>query len=167
MMQMSSKKRKSKETYKIHRGVGGVNKAKAKIYLETVEDSTHVYQNFRIVTTAQKFLQYFTSNKFLGYDILSEEMEKHYAGDGENIFFRDKKYHNNLITVVYEKVNPESTFDKSLENVQFDVEAPIPATLGCHDCIHFRAKNRKCMYYQIIGIDIRTNCKDFRQKKKE
>lgn len=166
-MQKSSRKKKSEETYKIQRGAGGVNKAKAKIYLETVENDTHVFQNFRIVTSAHKFLQYFTDEKFLGFYILSDEMDKYYAGDGEKIFFRDKKYHNNLITVVYEKVSVNARFDPALENVQFDVEAPIPATLGCYDCIHFRKKNKKCMYYQIVGIDIRTNCKDFRQKNKE
>lgn len=151
------------ETYKIRQEAGGVGRAKIKVYFETYADGDKVYQNFRLVGTSDKFIKYFTDDKFRGYNVLSDKMEDYFVGDGENIFFLEKMYHGNLISVIYEKAT-DVEIPEEYRNGQFEVSTKIPATLGCYDCTHFRKKNKKCMYYSIIGIDIRTNCKDFRQK---
>jgi hypothetical protein len=157
-------KKKSDKPYSMHHAAGGLNKAQIQVYLETQEDEKSVYQNFRLVTSEFRLLTYFTNEAFLGYHILDQEMAKYYAGDGEKIIFRMKMYFNNLITVVFDKLEKDAKVRKEIVNAQFRVEAPIPATQGCLDCEHFRKNNRVCQYYQIIGIKIRMNCPDFRQK---
>lgn len=144
--------------------MGGVDKAKIKVYFETYEDKNKVYQNFRLVASNQKILRYFVEDKFLGYNTLNDKMYNYYAGDGENIVFREKKYFKNLITVIYEKLVPDANFDPSLASGQFNVTTNIPVIEGCTSCSHFRKKNKKCMYYQQVGIELKRNCKDFRQK---
>jgi hypothetical protein len=127
-----------------------------------MQDKNFVYQNFRLVTLNARNLRFFTNTKFLAHDILESEMEKYYVGDGENVFFRDKKYFKNLITVIYEKVNDASIKE---ESHQFEVIAPLPKTEGCFDCEYYRKKQKKCLYRRKIGIDIVENCSDFRQKR--
>jgi hypothetical protein len=148
----------------MRRAAGGLNKAQIQVYLETQEDEKSVYQNFRLVTSEFRLLTYFTDEAFLGYHVLDEEMSKYYAGDGEKILFRMKMYFNNLVTVVFDKLEKDAKVREEIVNAQFKVEAPIPATTGCLDCEHFRKSNRVCQYYQIIGIKIRMTCPDFRQK---
>ena len=146
-------------------GPGGLRTAQIKVYLETQTDSSNnIYQNFRLVTSDFRLLQYFTDDKFLGYHILEQEMSKYFIGDGETIVYRKTVYYNNLITVFFEKLNPNANVSNEFLNVQFTVEAPIPATLGCKDCTFFRKKNRTCLYYQQMGMEIRKNCADFKQK---
>lgn len=142
---------------------GAVNIAQVKVYLETQEDSTHIYQNFRIVAPEVHLLRYFTDEMYLGYHALEKAMSKYYVGDGENIIFKKKFKFNNLTTLTFDKVNI-TEIRPELISAQFMVEAPIPATHGCLDCEHFRESNRMCLYYQILGIKIRKNCPDFRQK---
>lgn len=158
------RKKKSNVTYKIQRGPGGLDVAKVKVYLETREDDSHVYQNFRLVTSDPSLLKYFVEPKFNGYHELSNEMEKYYAGNGETIFFNRKIVLNNLVTIVFDKTVREVSFDSSITNLQFDVTTKLPNMLGCSDCAYYRKKNKKCLYYQQIGIMIKTNCQDFKQK---
>lgn len=132
--------------------------------METQEADLNVFQNFRLVTSDVRLLQYFTDDKFLGYHILEQEMSKYYAGDGESIIYRKKIYYNNLITVVFEKLDKEATCQEQYQEAQFIVEAPVPASLGCKDCTHFRKKYRQCTYYQQMGITLKKNCVDFKQK---
>jgi len=145
-------------------GPGGLSSAQIKVYLETQTSDLNVIQNFRLVTSDIRLLQYFTDDKFLGYHILEKEMSKYYAGDGENIVYRKKIYYNNLITVVFEKLNKNFNCSDEYLNTQFIVEAPVPATLGCKNCTYFRKKHRQCLYHQQIGIKLRKNCADFNQK---
>lgn len=165
-MPMSSKKKKSKETSRTTATSGhrGVQVAQAKIYGEIQETDSEVFQNFRILVSEPRLLKYFVDTKFTGYDRLSDEMEKYYAGNGEDIFFRDKSEFRNLIMVRFEKTNPSAQVDSSLQNIQFTVDAPIPSNEGCVNCIFWRKKNRKCLFYQKIGMDIKTQCPDFKQK---
>lgn len=142
----------------------GVNIAQIKVYLETQEDSAHVYQNFRIVAPEIHLLRYFTDEMYLGYHALERAMSKYYVGDGETIIFRKKFRFNNLTTLTFDKTNPVVEIRPELISAQFMVETTIPATHGCLDCEHFRPSNRMCMYYQTLGIKIRKNCPDFRQK---
>lgn len=158
------KMKKWLENFKMGEAVASVDKAKIKVYFETYEDDNKVYQNFRLVASNEKMLRYFTDDKFLGYNVLSDEIYKYYAGDGENIIFEDKRYFKNLITVRYKKLDPNATFDAKLKSGQFNVYTKIPLLEGCICCEYFRKKNKKCMYYQQVGIDIKKNCKDFRQK---
>lgn len=164
MQRISLKKKKLDRHYSMHRGIGGLNKAQIKVYLETQEDSKHVYQNFRLVTSEARLFQYFTDEAFLGYHLLEEKMSQYYAGDGEHIVFRNKSYYNNLIVVTFDKIDDKALVRKNVDNVQFQVSAPIPATQGCLSCIHFRKSNRLCTYYETIGIVVKENCVDFRQK---
>jgi len=144
--------------------MGGVDKAKIKVYFETYEDNSKVYQNFRLVASNQKVLKYFTENKYIGYNILDDKIYSYYAGDGNEIVFSEKKYFKNLITVIYDKLKPNAKFNKDLKNGQFNVTTKIPILEGCACCTHFRKKNKKCMYYQQVGIIPKRYCKDFRQK---
>lgn len=132
--------------------------------METQESDLNVFQNFRLVTSDIRLLQYFTDDKFLGYHILEREMSNYFIGDGETIVYRKTIHYNNLITVVFEKFDPNAKISNEYLNVQFTVEAPIPATLGCKDCTYFRKKYRQCLYYQEMGMTIRKNCADFKQK---
>lgn len=157
-------KTKQLENHSSHNGPGGLNSAQIKVYLETQENGENIFQNFRLVTSDFRLLQYFTDDKFLGYYMLEKEMSKYYIGDAEKIVYRKKIYYHNLITVIFEKLDKTVKTPKELENVQFIVEAPIPATLGCFSCVYFRKKNRRCLYYQIVGMKIRRNCADFKQK---
>jgi hypothetical protein len=155
---------KKKKSENISYGPGGLNSAQIKVYLETQENDNYIFQNFRLVTSEFRLLQYFTEEKFIGYYILEREISKYYAGDGERIVYRKKTYFHNLITVTFEKIDKTVKAPTELENIQFVVEAPIPATTGCLDCIYFRKKNRRCLYYQVLGMKIRKNCVDFKQK---
>lgn len=146
-----------------HRGLGGVNKARLKVYLETQETEISVFQNFRLVASEFRFLRYFTDEMFLGYHILSSEMEKYYAGDGERIVFRSKITYNNLISVIFDKLE-KVKINNNLTAAQFEVEAPIPKSVGCLDCENFRKSNRVCSFYQTILLKLKTSCPDFRQK---
>jgi len=157
-------KKKSENNYSIRRAAGGLSRAKILVYLETQDDSKNIYQNFRLVTSDIRLLTYFVDEKFIGYYILDKEMSKYYAGDGEKIIFRNKKYFNNLITVTFDKLDKSVKARPEIENVQFEVEAPVPATMGCINCEYFRKSNRMCSYYQEMGIKIKKNCDDFRQK---
>ena len=163
-MPKSYLKTKSSENKPLANGPGGLKSAQIKVYLETQSSDLNIFQNFRLVTSDIRLLQYFTDDKFTGYHILEREMSKFYIGDGENIVYRKKIYYNNLITVVFEKINKNSNISSEYLNVQFTIEAPIPATLGCKDCTHFKKKHRQCLYYQQIGIKLRKNCADFKQK---
>jgi hypothetical protein len=104
---------------------------------------------------------------YLGYHTLEKAMSKYYVGDGENIIFKKKFKFNNLTTLTFDKANTSVEIRPELISAQFMVEAPIPSTHGCLDCEHFRESNRMCMYYQILGIKIRKNCPDFRQKEEK
>lgn len=165
-MQMSSKQKSSKEKPKTRdlSGHRGVLATQAKIYGEIQETDKEVFQNFRVVVSEPKLLKYFVDTKFIGYENLSAEMEKYYAGNGEDILFREKTEFRNLIMVKFEKMHPDAQVEESLREIQFTVEAPIPSNEGCVNCIFWRKKNRKCLFYQKIGIEIRTQCPDFKQK---
>jgi hypothetical protein len=157
-------KTKSSENKSYANGPGGLKSAQIKVYLETQTSNKNIFQNFRLVTSDVRLLQYFTDDKFLGYHILEKEISKFYVGDGEKIVYRKKIYYNNLITVVFEKLEKNVTVSSEYWDAQFIVEAPVPATLGCKDCTHFRKKYRQCLYYQQMGIKLRKNCADFKQK---
>lgn len=164
-MQTSSKKKKSKETSKTaYNGHRGVQVAQAKVYAEIQETDTEVFQYFRIVVSESRLLKYFTDTKFIGYENLCTEMEKYYAGNGEDILFRDKSEFRNMTMVRFEKMTPTAKVNSELDGIQFTVEAPIPSNEGCFNCLYFRKKNRVCHFYQIVGIDIRTQCPEFKQK---
>jgi hypothetical protein len=145
--------------------MAGVDKVNIKVYFETYDDKNKVYQNFRLVASNPAILKYFTNDKYLGYDVLSNEMSKYYAGDGVNIVYEEKKYFKNLITVKYDKLK-NVDFDENLKVGQFNIATKIPMIEGCICCEHYRKKNKKCMYYQQVGIETKKYCKDFRQKKK-
>jgi hypothetical protein len=132
--------------------------------METQTSGLDIFQNFRLVTSDFRLLQYFIDDKFLGYHILEKEISKYYIGDGENIVYRKKIYYNNLFTVVFEKLNENVNCSGEFLNAQFTIEAPIPATLGCKNCTYFKKKHRQCSYYQQMGIKMKKNCADFRQK---
>jgi hypothetical protein len=166
MMPKSYLKTKKSESKLFANGPGGLKSAQIKVYLETQTSDENVFQNFRLVTSDVRLLQYFTDDKFLGYHILEREMAKYYAGDGEVIIYRKKVYYNNLITVMFEKLKKNANTSSEYMDVQFTVEAPVPATLGCKDCEHFRKKYRQCLYYQQMGIKLKKNCADFKQKEK-
>lgn len=157
-------KKKSVNRYSIRRAAGGLSRAKILVYLETQDDANNVYQNFRLVTSDIRLLIYFVDERFLGYYILDGEMSKYYAGDGEKIIFRSKKYFHNLISVTFDKLDKSVKARAEIENAQFEVEAPVPATMGCINCEYFRKSNRMCSYYQEMGVKIKKNCNDFRQK---
>lgn len=164
-MPKSYLKTKNSENRSYANGPGGLRSAQIKVYMETqTDDSQYVYQNFRLVTSDFRLLQYFTDDKFLGYHILEKEMSKYFIGDGENIVYRKTVYYNNLITVFFEKINPNATMSSEFMNAQFLIEAPVPATLGCKDCTYFKKKYKQCLYYQQMGIKLRKNCADFKQK---
>jgi hypothetical protein len=163
MQRVFLKKKKRDRLYSMRPG-GGVNRASVQVYLETQETSSNVYQNFRLVCSELKFLTYFTDSRFIGYNKLESAMDKHYAGNGNDIIFRKKVYFNNLITVIFDKADKNAKVREEIRNVQFRVEAPIPATQGCISCEHFRKSNKLCIYYQTLGIKTRKNCSDFRQK---
>lgn len=154
---------KTKQTEIYINGLSGLSSAQIKVYLETQLADKYIYQNFRLVVSDSRLLQYFTDDKFLGYYILEKEMGKYYIGDGENIVYRKKTYYNNLITVTFEKVAETAIMNELLE-AQFSVEATIPATLGCKDCAYFKKRYSQCLYYQEMGITMKKNCSDFRQK---
>lgn len=165
-MPMSSKRKNSKEKSKTRAlsGHRGVQVAQAKIYGEIQETESEIFQNFRIVVSEPRLLKYFTDTKFIGYENLSDEMGKYYIGNGEDILFREKMEFRNLIMVKFEKTRPNAEVDESLKEVQFKVDAPIPSNEGCINCIFWRKKNKKCLFYQKIGMEIRTQCPDFKQK---
>ena len=164
-MQTSSKKKKSKETSKTaYSGHRGVQAAQAKIYAEIQETDEEVFQYFRIVVSEPKLLKYFIDSKYIGYENLCTEMEKYYAGNGDDILFREKSEFRNMTMVRFEKTHPAAQVDPDLQGVQFSVEAPIASNEGCINCIYFRKKNRVCQFYQKIGIEIRTQCPEFKQK---
>ncbi len=164
-MQTSSKKKKSEETSKTaYNGHQGVQAAQAKIYAEIQETDKEVFQYFRIVVSEPKLLKYFIDSKYIGYENLCSEMEKYYAGNGENILFREKSGFRNMTMVRFEKTHPNVQVDTKLHGIQFIVEAPIPSNEGCINCIYFRKKNKICQFYQKIGIEIRTQCPEFKQK---
>ena len=163
-MPKSYLKMKNSENKSYTNGLGGLNSAQIKVYLETQIRDLNIFQNFRLVTSDIRLLQYFTNDKFIGYHVLEKEMLKYYIGDGENIVYRKKMCYNNLITVVFEKLNKDFSDSNEYSNIQFIIEAPIPATLGCKDCIYFKKKYKQCLYYQQMGIKLRKNCADFRQK---
>jgi hypothetical protein len=152
------------ETYYQAKGPGGLSSAQIKVYLETQASDENIFQNFRLVTSDIRLLQYFTDVKFLGYHILEKEMSKFYIGDGEKIVYRKTIHYHNLITVIFEKLDKSVNIKDEFLNVQFTVEAPIPATIGCTDCTYFKKKYRQCLYYQQMGIKLRKNCADFKQK---
>lgn len=155
---------KTKQTEIYVNGLGGLSSAQIKVYLETQLADKYIYQNFRLVVSDSRLLQYFTDDRFLGYYILEKEMGKYYIGDGENIVYRKKTYYNNLITVTFERVAEiVSVGNESLE-AQFSVEAAIPATLSCKDCAYFKKRYNQCLYHQEMGITMKKNCSDFRQK---
>lgn len=129
--------------------------------METQEDHNNIYQNFRLVTSNITLLKYFTDDKYVGYHDLSSELEKYYIGDGENIVFRKKTVYNNLVVIMYERLNLIE-YDNSEKN--FDITTDIPISNGCLSCEYFRKKNRICMYSREIGIKIKKNCDDFKQK---
>lgn len=158
------KKKRSGNIYQSRRASGGLSRAKILVYLETQEDSKCIYQNFRLVASDIRLLSYFIDEKFLGYYILDKEMSKYYAGDGEKIIFRTKVYFNNLISVTFDKLDKDVKIRDNIDNAQFSVEAPVPATQGCIDCEYFRKSNRMCSYYQEMGIKVKKNCYDFKQK---
>lgn len=164
-MQTSSKKKKSKEKSKtVYNGHRGVREVQAKIYAEVQETEGEVFQNFRILVSEPKLLKYFVDSKYIGHDKLSDELEKYYAGNGEDIFFREKSEFRNLITVRFEKTTPDAKVNDELKEIQFAVSAPIPSDEGCINCIFWRKKNRVCNFYQKVGMEIRTQCPDFKQK---
>jgi hypothetical protein len=139
----------------------GVRWAEVKVYSEIQEDNNNIYQNFRLVASNFQFLKYFTDTRFLGYNILEEEINKHYIGNGENIFYEKKIIHNNLSTVVYRKVG---IVNNKFDSVQFVVRAPIPVLEGCICCIYWRKKYKRCSYCNEIGLEQKSSCEDFRQK---
>jgi hypothetical protein len=118
-----------------------------------------------LVTSNIRLLQYFIDDKYLGYHILENEMAKYFVGDGENIIFRNKTNYSNLVSVEFEKLNKSAKVPESDKGAQFMVEAPIPATTGCKSCEYFRRKNKMCLYYQQIGINLKESCSDFKQKR--
>lgn len=157
-------KNSANRSYAYAKGPGGLSSAQIKVYMETQINGLSVFQNFRLVTSDFRLLQYFTDDKFLGYHILEKEMLKYYIGDGENIVYRKKVYYNNLFTIFFEKLNENVDCSNEYLSAQFTIEAPIPATLGCKNCIYFKKKHKQCLYYQQMGIKMRKNCADFRQK---
>jgi len=133
--------------------------------METMTTDLEVFQNFRLVTSDVRFLRYFTDDKFLGFHILEDAMSEFYAGDGEKILYRDKIYFNNLITVIFDKVEKDAEISNKYLEAQFNVKAPIPQGLGCKFCSYYKKQNRTCSYYGEMGITIRKNCADFKQKR--
>jgi len=154
---------KKSESYRGSRP-GGLNSAQIKVYLETQRSDQNIFQNFRLVTSDFRLLQYFTDVKFLGYHILEKEMSKFFIGDGEKIVYRKTIHYHNLITVIFERLDKTTNVSNEFLNAQFTVEAPIPATQGCKDCSFFRRKYKQCLYYQQMGIKLRTSCVAFNQK---
>lgn len=155
---------KTKQTENYINGPSGLSSAQIKVYLETQLTDKYIYQNFRLVTSDMRLLQYFTDDKFIGYYILERKMAKYYIGDGENIVYRKKTYYNNLITVTFERMNDIDIPAQALLNVQFLAETNIPSILGCKDCIYFKKKYSQCTYSQDMGIKMKKSCLDFRQK---
>lgn len=143
-------------------GIQGLTQAKIRVYLETQEDNKNIYQNFRLVTSNISLLKYFIDDKYLGYYTLDDSLKDYYIGNGESIIFRDKSIYNNLIIVTYEKLTPDAKYDSSEKN--FEVYTTIPYNNGCLSCEYFVKKDRVCQYIREVGITIKNNCNDFKQK---
>lgn len=139
------------------------DKVTARIYYDTQEDGDLIYQYFRFVFVNFNHKKYFFDTNYKGYYILEDEMQKKYIGDGEKILFLDKKilFGTALIIITYKKNIENVNYKKS---DQFLIEAPIPINDGCLYCEYFVKNNRICKYYNKIGIEIKNNCPDFRQK---
>jgi hypothetical protein len=125
-------------------------------------DNKFIYQNFRLVTSNNNLLKYFIDDQYNGFHELNEKMEDYYIGDGENILFREKIIYNNLIVVKFEILN-NIKFD--IEEKSFDVTTNIPYNNGCLSCDYFVPKDRICKYYREMGIKIKNNCVDFKQRR--
>lgn len=142
------------------------HKATITVFLDTTQAETEILQFFRLDASDVRYLRYFYDDKFIGYHKLHEALKNYYIGDGENILFDRKESYRNIIVVHYKKLVPNIEIDEGYKNIEFQVEAPIPGTFGCLDCIYWRNKNRVCMYYKQMGMEIKQNCVDFRQKEK-
>lgn len=143
------------------------HKAQITVFLDTMQTDSEVQQYFRIEALNVRHLRYFTDDKFLGYHKLQDELAKYYIGDGENIIYYKKQSYRNVIVVLYKKNVENFVIPEEYKDKQFILEADIPSTFGCLNCIYWRKNNRVCTYYKKMGMDIKQNCVDFRQKEKK
>jgi hypothetical protein len=140
----------------------GIREAEIKAYVEVQEDDSFIYQNFRLVASNFSVLKYFLESKFSGYYRLEDEINKYFLGDVENIEFDRKIVQGNLLTVIYKKKNSNANI--RFKEAQFKVRTTVPENEGCRSCTYWRKKNKKCLYYGVLGMKKRENCADFRQK---
>lgn len=132
----------------------------AKVNIQYKNNHSTIIQTVTISPQRAGHLKYFLNNKYNTGKKLEDKLKAYYIGDGENLVFEKQSRHSNVLVFVYKIIKPVK---RNFSDVEFTIFSEIPATSGCANCMHYRQKYGRCLYFAKINIKLKRTCVSFEE----
>lgn len=127
-------------------------------------DGNFIYQTILISPSKRSHTRYYTFDKYEIGRKVSDFLDKIYIGDGETVFFREKKKFRNQYTLKYEV---DGDIELDLSEKKYHITGEVPRHDGCEFCEHLSRSKRgkdRCLFYKTFLERHKVYCVDFHEK---